>query len=63
MASRPAGQRETVSPAVKVRVIKARRSGLLACGCWVSQGRQIVNRGRGWVCITHGQMPGQGTLF
>jgi hypothetical protein len=32
------------------RVIKARRAGRLACGCYVQQGALIVKVGACWVC-------------
>jgi hypothetical protein len=38
--------------AVTVRVMKARRSSLLACGCYVRCGQQIVKPdGRQWACM------------
>ena len=33
-----------------VRVRKARRAGVLACGHPARIGSQIVNRGQGWIC-------------
>lgn len=33
------------------RVMKARRSGRVACGCWVMVGKAIVRRDSKWVCI------------
>jgi hypothetical protein len=37
----------------RVRVRKARRSGIVGCGHWVAQGAQIVSKSRGpWRCMT-----------
>jgi hypothetical protein len=44
-------------PRKAVRVMKARKSSRLQCGCYVLRGQQIVRRGGRWTCLPCGLIP------